>query len=139
MIKVKDVITIKVPIPDINTGLAKFAHMYIYVDNSEEHKLVKTQTFKPQLVTRKLVKNYIDSDLFVGHHPFNHRSLIDLDKYFCFNLKIQLDGSLKTPSGISDDLHNEIFVRTANLSTCNKEEIDTSQLLHLNHKISSEE
>lgn len=124
------------PIPNINSGLAKFAHMYIYVDNSGDHKLIKAQTFKPQLVAKNIVQNYIDSDLYIGHHPFTRRSLIDLDKYFCFNLKINMDDSLKAHSGITDDLHTEIISRTNNLASCSKEIVDGQQLALLNHKIS---
>ena len=110
MIEIKDVVTLKVPHPDITSVLAERPHMYICCkipDSSCE--LVKCQTFKAyhrasgSKPYRRIIKN---PD--VTRNPFRATTLIDLDKLFIATRAL-LPESLKTAQGICDELHKEIL------------------------------
>lgn len=132
LISPKDVVSMKVPFPSINEGLALKAHMYICCDKSRYDKLIKVQTFKPLLLSK--VNTYIDSNDYIGQHPFKHQSLIDLDK--CFNIDlgtIPLSLKVKNNNGvISNDLHINIMNSTNNLVTCQSVLVETMLLKTIN-------
>lgn len=135
MINLRDVVKIKMPFPDISSELAVTPHMYICCENSGFDKVVKVQTFKTLLLTK--VNNYLDSDQYVNEHPFNNRSLVDLDK--CFNIeKGKLTEKLKVANNngqISERFHNDIMTNTTNLSTCKVILINTDELISVDRFI----
>ncbi|AQD18916.1 TPA: hypothetical protein PEC87_002647 [Staphylococcus aureus] len=135
MIKVKDVIRLKMPHPNISSNLALYSHMYICYELGQSNKLIKAQTYKPLL--ENVVDNFIDSDEFINHHPFRRRTLIDLDKYFFINdvvFPIQLRAN-DNNGNVSDSLFNEINNKTNNLCICAKEVIDKEILKSINPAI----
>ncbi|MBU5272851.1 hypothetical protein ACN9UU_08365 [Staphylococcus caprae] len=136
MINIRDVVKIKMPFPNISSALACRAHMYICCDNSDFDKVIKVQTFKPFLLTR--IENYLDSDYYIGEHPFKDKSLIDLDK--CFNIeKGKLTKKLKVANNngqISERFHSDIMSNTTNLFFCNDIHINTEELVSVDDYIS---
>lgn len=98
MIKEKDVIRMKVPFPDIESGLAVRAHMYICerVSNGS-YGFVKCQTLKPKMLGGKLMIHYIDEPADINRNPFSHTSRIDCDKLFTTKSVVYKD-EMKTTS-----------------------------------------
>lgn len=86
-----DVVRIRMPFPNVHSGLAVKAHMYITRDN--KYDLIKAQTFKASVVAR--VDNYLIERPNIDRNPFIRPTLIDLDKIFCLR-GIELLDSLKT-------------------------------------------
>ncbi|WP_192942977.1 hypothetical protein, partial [Staphylococcus cohnii] len=91
--------------------------------------------FKTLLLTK--VNNFLDSDEYLGEHPFNKRSLIDLEK--CFNIeKDKLTEKLKVANNngeISERFFSDIKSNTANLSTCNNICINSEELVQVDNFI----
>ncbi len=108
MIKEKDVINLKVPFPDISSGLARGIHMYICVGNNKEALFVKSQTYKPRLLT--LVNNSIIEEADINRNPFSQKTLIDLDKEFHISkdLVISKDSLCRKRPDVCDELFAEI-------------------------------
>lgn len=79
------------PFPNVHSGLAVKAHMYIARGN--KYDLIKAQTFKASVVAR--VDNYLIERPNIDRNPFIRPTLIDLDKMFCLR-GIELLDSLKT-------------------------------------------
>lgn len=110
MIKVKDVITIKIPYPDINSSLAVQSHMYIcnYVSNNN-YNFLKCQRFKTYMLDAdyKDIISYQDEESDITRNPFNVKTRIDCDKIF-ITQNVSYDSSLltKTRRDISDELYN---------------------------------
>lgn len=135
MISPKDVITLKVPFPTIDDGLAQEAHMYICYENSEVKKLIKAQSFKPLL--ESTISNYIDSNDFLYEHPFRRRTLIDLDKYFLFK-DILIPLSLKATNNngvVSDNIFSQIGNQTSDLLFCKVIDISPQDVKKINYKV----
>lgn len=107
LIKEKDVIRMKVPFPDIVSGLAVRAHMYICerVSNGS-YGFVKCQTLKPKMIGSKLMLHYIDEPADINRNPFSHTSRIDCDKLFTTDFVAYKD-EMKTTS--RPDVCHELF------------------------------
>lgn len=103
MINVKDVITLRVPYPDVTSELAKKSHMYICIETSSPLcRLVKCQSFKPyHSLKNSLPVNRLTEQPNISRNPFQHPTVIDLDKLFSATHAL-LPESLKAPRGISD-------------------------------------
>ncbi|MCV3754209.1 hypothetical protein [Ureaplasma zalophigenitalium] len=81
MINKRDVITLFIPFPCINSQLAKKSHMYICLYKKINKKeMLKVQTAKPLLINT--LANYCLVYPDLQHNPFKKVSLVDLDKVF---------------------------------------------------------
>ncbi len=83
MINKRDVVTVKMPFPDIDADLAVYAHMYIcrQVEGDTVH-LVKCQTLKPYMLVKKVINHYWDEEADIARNPFQKKTRIDCDKEF---------------------------------------------------------
>lgn len=113
MINKKDVITIRLPFPTINSALALHSHMYIcYAHTVNNYKLVKCQTFKNKFYN--LNHRIIESEN-INRNPFEHKTLIDCDKLFKLDGLIIPDSLLATHRR---DICDELFYKvTTELQT----------------------
>lgn len=105
MISPKDVITMRIPYPSIQDGLALAAHMYICRDKSGHHcEFVKCQTLKPKMLTSNLVRHFIDEAPDLTRNPFQKMTRIDCDKLFITE-SVKFDLRMRTSSrpDISDE------------------------------------
>lgn len=110
MINKKNVITIKVPFPNISSSLAANSHMYICISKQGTNcKFVKCQTFKPYMLIKKDLINFIDEHKDIARNPFNNTTRIDCDKIFTTN-NVVYDMKLCTSnrSDICDELADSI-------------------------------
>lgn len=82
MIKEKDVLRMKVPFPNISSGLAVQSHMYICSkSNGNSFGFVKVQTLKPYMINSDIIQHYVDEKANPMRNPFRHSSRIDCDKF----------------------------------------------------------
>lgn len=112
MIKRGDVVALYLPFPTISSDLAVKNHMYICIDNSmtKNKELVKNQTFKPALLTRRLVKNFMIEEPDLARNPFTRPTLIDLDKVFMLdNTVIPTSYLARRRRNVSEELYEEIL------------------------------
>lgn len=95
MINRSDVITIRVPFPNINSKLAVESHMYICHKASEkQHNFVKCQTLKPYMLISSPMKHYWDEAPDIKRNPFVRTTRIDCDKDFV-TVGVEYDDCLK--------------------------------------------
>ena len=100
------------PFPTISSDLAVKNHMYICIDNSmtKNKELVKNQTFKPALLTRRLVKNFMIEEPDLARNPFTRPTLIDLDKVFMLdNTVIPTSYLARRRRNVSEELYEEVY------------------------------
>ena len=112
MIKPGDVVALFLPFPTIRSDLAVKNHMYICIDNcrTKNKELVKNQTFKPVLLTRRLVSNFLIEEPDRGRNPFTRPTLIDLDKIFMLdNTVIPTSYLARRRRNVSESLYEEIL------------------------------
>ena len=78
LIEKKEVVQLKIPYPDIHSGLAKKLHMYICVKKVHSTKrLVKCQSMKlSNIIGGTGMTNYIITPADINHNPFTHTTLI---------------------------------------------------------------
>lgn len=110
MIERKNVITIKLPFPNINSGLAVKPHMYIcYGTEGKMFNFIKCQRIKPKMIFSNKFRHYIDELPDIKRNPFVYPTRIDCDKMFMTE-DVCYDDKLKTSirPDISDDLMLEI-------------------------------
>ena len=83
MISMKDVVTMNIPFPDIDSQLARQSHMYVCMRTGQHKQFVKCQTFKPlHLVSHRPPRRYIVETPDLLRNPFNRKTTIDCDKCF---------------------------------------------------------
>ncbi|WP_436358450.1 hypothetical protein ACR34G_02835 [Mycoplasma sp. 480] len=110
MIKVKDVIKLRIPFPSKISYLARKTHMYICIKKEGmNYEFVKCQTSKAEIINLKIIKNYYEEQVDKNINPFVVETLIDLDKIFITST-VKYDDRMKTEirSNISDDLLNDL-------------------------------
>jgi hypothetical protein len=136
LINKKDVITIKVPFPDINSGLAIQSHMYVCLQNGDNKEIAKCQRFKPCHIKRNSVpqKRVVETP-DINRNPFSAKTIIDCDKIFILeNVKIDISLLATRRRNVSVELFNEITSKIDDAII--RENIDTTELLTLNRKMS---
>jgi hypothetical protein len=91
------------------SGLAKKAHMYICTGTPDPScELAKCQSFKPRhLLSGSAPVCRIIEQPDVARNPFQHPTVIDLDKLFTATRSLFPD-NLKTARGVSEALFMEI-------------------------------
>jgi len=83
MIEKKDVITMRIPFPKVDSKLARVAHMYICLENKYPKKFLKCQSAYDYLKDIKVPPyKFIEVAPDVRHNPFCKPTLIDCDKSF---------------------------------------------------------
>ena len=133
LINKKDVIWMKVPFPDISSGLAVCSHMYICERISgANYGFVKCQTLKPKMIGSKLMRHYIDEQPDITRNPFSRTSRIDCDKLFTTSSVCYSD-SMKTTSrpDVCDDLYKSVQ-RELYADGCSTKHINDSELVSIN-------
>lgn len=118
MIREKDVITMKLPYPNINSKLATNSHMYICRSvNNNKHKFLKCQTLKPYMLKAESnpITSYHDESPDPNRNPFNKKTRIDCDKIFnslnvCYDLKLLT----KSRRDVSDDVFSILLNKINN-------------------------
>ncbi|VWL84956.1 hypothetical protein [Oceanivirga miroungae] len=132
MIKEKDVVTLYMPFPSINSNLAVKAHMYIcYKALNKNKKLLKVQTNKAK-VLKKFVNYHIENN-DINRNPFLRPSIIDLDKLFIIdNIVIPISLKTKSRGDISQDLYEELNSKMK--SSIKIENVNETEFLKINKK-----
>ena len=136
LINRKDVITVRVPFPNISSDLAITAHMYICKSKIGTcHEFVKCQSFKPYMLVRRDVVSYIDEDADSTRNPFKQKSRIDCDKIL-ITTGVDYDSALRTSTrpDICDDLANQIDEKMTN-NPPNRHYLNEDELVSLNRLI----
>lgn len=138
MIEVRNVVTIKIPFPDINSDLANVPHMYICLEKQAEIKeLLKCQTFKNEMIINNVTKNYVCENPNPERNPFNKPTLIDCDKIFKVK-NVKIDLSLRTfpIHSICKNLHSQVKEKLENKEH-EIHNLDKTELEMLNGRIRS--
>jgi len=134
LIEIKDVITMKIPFPDISSTLAVQAHMYICSQNGQTKNFFKCESAKPRHLMKnsrpfKRVKELTDP----LRNPFNRDTIIDCDRFFILkNAVIPL--SLRANRNVCDELFSDVIITSSHQSLEGRE-IDISELVQINHRI----
>lgn len=137
MISRKDVIRLKIPFPDISSGLAAKAHMFICRENIRDNvELIKCQSLKPYMLYRHDMQHYWDETADITRNPFSHTTRIDCDKEFTTHT-VKYGDMLKTTSRpdvcddviyhVEDEMEKDGYQQTR---------LDESKLLLLNAYVS---
>lgn len=133
LINKKDVITMYMPFPDINSALAVNSHMYICRNHIiNDYELIKCQTFKNKFydLNHKIIESANEN-----RNPFRHKTLIDCDKLFKIKKVIISDGLLtKRRKDVSDDLFNEVDKELV-LDNYRVEEMNRLEVVEVNRDI----
>lgn len=86
----------KIPFPDIASGLAVQSHMYICMQNDTKKAFAKCQTFKPHhLLSNRRPFQCVVEEADLNRNPFNHKTVVDCDKFFEME-RLVVDQSLLT-------------------------------------------
>lgn len=137
MIKRRDVITIKIPFPDISAALAVRSHMYVCMIEGKNKELLKCQTSKPMhLLKNKPPFRYVEEKPDLVRNPFQSKTIIDCDKSFGIdNVSISTDLLTGSRRNICEDLFSSINTKI-NHDKFVKIHLNPSDLLSLNRKMS---
>lgn len=133
MTKVKDVITIKMPFPTIDSNLATYPHMYLCIQEGLTKELLSCQTKKPML----LLKNrppyeYVDEQDDINRNPFNKPTLIGCDYSFCLeNVRVSSKLLASNRRDICDDAFSNVQEKVKH-SKYHKKMVEKSILMELN-------
>lgn len=111
MSRTKDVAWLRVPYPDVKSGLAKQSHMYICTDGGKS-QYVKCSSLKPKhKVMDLLPKHHLIEAANAERNPFTKKTVIDCDKWFVFDPDVEIAEAALTKNrrDISDDLFLELL------------------------------
>lgn len=137
MTKIKDVITVKVPFPDINSNLAVNPHMYLCIQDGVNKKFLSCQTRKPMLLAKSRPPfRYVDENVDSSRNPFKRATLIGCDYAFCFD-KIHVSSRLLTATrrDVCDEVYEKVLTEIHHDKFINKS-IDTTALISINPGLS---
>lgn len=137
LISPKDVIRMKVPFPNMTSGLAVLAHMYICKTvKGQYHEFIKCQTLKPYMLqSRHQVQpmtHFHDEQPDISRNPFSKPTRIDCDKIFASstsNYSQQMRTTIRPD--VSTDLFNLLQAKI-NQNTIQTIDMDENQLKSLN-------
>lgn len=136
MTKIKDVVTMKVPFPNIKSNLASKSHMYICIKDGNDKQFLSCQTKKPSNVLEDNPPYvYIEESSDINRNPFKWPTLIGCD--YAFGIKnVRINSSLlaKRRRDICRDLYDDIK-GTIKHSSFYIEKIDEDRLLKVNSLI----
>jgi len=110
MIEKKDVITMRIPFPKVDSKLARVAHMYICLENKYPKKFLKCQTETPRRVRPNSPPyRYIKAMPDIHHNPFINPTLVDCDKSFVMDYDISINKKSLTLR--RRDISEELFCK----------------------------
>lgn len=129
MINKKEVINLKFPFPNIQSGLARKRHMYICKEDEENYSFIKSQTFKPSILS--YVNNYIIEVSDINRNPFSKKTLIDLDKEFHIkkSISISREALCRRRPDVCDELFEDI---TLKINSPLHQNLDDDSIIQLN-------
>lgn len=134
MIEIKDVVTLKVPFPDISSDLAIQAHMYICSKNGSEKNFFKCQRAKPHnLLPNRRPYKFVKEASDPSRNPFNSETIIDCDKYFLIK-GVTIPLNLRGRRNICDELFRDVLLTSAHQQLV-METIDITDLTQINPRI----
>lgn len=137
MTKIKDVITVKIPFPDIDSNLAVNPHMYLCIQDGVNKKFLSCQTRKPMLLAKNRPPfRYVDENVDPSRNPFNKATLIGCDYAFCFD-KIHVSSRLLTVTrrDVCEEVYDKVIKEIQHTKFIDKS-IDTSALISINPGLS---
>lgn len=126
-----DVITMRVPFPNINSSLALKSHMYICIQNGNNKEFIKCQRFKITHILAGLPPNqYLIEEPNINRNPFIKTTIIDCDKSFCVSCVI-IDKKLLATRNVCNELLDSVMEKITH-SNFSKENLDPITLSALN-------
>lgn len=136
LIKVREVVKMKIPFPNISSTLAIQEHMYICVADGSKKQFVKCQTYKPLHHAKKNVPpfKYIIEKKNLTRNPFDKpETIIDLDKLFLAQA-VRFNRCCLTTNrcDICKGLYNQITNGIQNNTNIILETLDSVKLKQLN-------
>jgi len=137
MIKKKDVLTMRIPFPDVDSKLARIGHMYICLDNKNPKEFLKCQTERPYLARPNSPPyQYIKTMPDIQHNPFRVPTFVDCDKSFIMDHDIVISEKLLATRrrDVSKELFKELKEKIKH-QDFKKIELDASTVAQLNDKI----
>ena len=110
MIKKKDVVIMRIPFPNIESQLARDAHMYICLENHPKKFLKCQSSYKHLKDVKSPPYNFIEEIPDIRHNPFGRVTLIDCDKSFLMSHDISLTEDLlhRKRRDISEELFGKL-------------------------------
>lgn len=138
LIEEKNVIRMRVPFPNINSGLAARPHMYVCIKSGTQKEFLKCQSFRPaHLLKHKPPYKYLIEPPDINRNPFDNKTTIDCDKSFGIE-NVIVDKSLITSKrkDICDELYKGLKHEIGHNKFI-KKHISISPLLSLNTMIRS--
>lgn len=108
MINKREVCRLKIPFPNIESGLAIKAHMQICID-PVKNQFLTCQTARPHLAKPgRPPFNYVIEIPDLERTPFQHPTLIDCDK--SFELSEQVEVLARAKTALRPDICEELFL-----------------------------
>lgn len=128
----------RVPFPNIDSGLAVHSHMYVCIKKGTQKEFIKCQSFKPQhLMRNKSPKHKIIESANITRNPFINKTTIDCDKSFYIEgVTIDEDLLANRRRDVCEDLFNSIIGKIKHKEFV-RETIDVASFLTLNQKVRS--
>lgn len=126
----------RVPFPNVDSGLAVKPHMYVCMKDGTQKEFIKCQSFRPRHLTKKGPPfHFLIESPDEKRNPFSNKTIIDCDKSFGVD-NVIVDKSLITQirKDVCEDLFQRIILKTNHTSFV-KKFIDLSPLLSLNTKL----
>ena len=129
MIREKDVVTLRMPYPNVSSNLAVLSHMYICKKPGKIKKLLKIQTIKNRHKTKGYpCLNFYELKAVDQNNPCNRDSFVDLDKNFILE-HVNIPLKLKTKKELHKESFLEILERIRTIEDVN---INTKEFLSIN-------
>jgi len=138
LIEEKDVVTMRIPFPYIDSRLAVSTHMYVCMENDNGIRFVKSQTKKPYHLKENSEPLYrVVEDANLERNPFKKKSLIDCDKMFVVKgISIHTDLLTTSRKDVCQDLFSQI-TRALSHDKLSIHLLEKELLLKLNYKMKS--
>lgn len=134
LIKEREVLTLLIPYPNINSNLAVESHMYI-VKNNQNFELIKCQTLKPNMINSSRFRKYIDVNPDINTNPFIRATRVDCDKLFK-TYTVEYDDRLKASRDIEEKLYNNILAKMEEDNDITYINLDEDKLVRINPLVS---
>lgn len=124
----------RIPFPNLRSGLATKDHMYICVESVGMNKqFVECQSLKPKMLGNPMFKNFIDEHPDISRNPFTRDTRIDLDYTFgTTNSTYKRELLARIMQTVHNDLYADI-TSVLNLGQHKIEFLNEVQLKALNH------
>ncbi|MFL2124079.1 hypothetical protein ACEN4K_03885 [Marinilactibacillus psychrotolerans] len=138
MTKIKDVVRLKMPFPNISAGLAVKPHMYLCIQEGKNKRMLSCQTSKPKLLAEDMPPFvYIEENIDSTRNPFTRKTLIACDYYFPLD-DIHVDSSLLATvrRNVCQELYDNVITKIKH-DKFREQPVSKKHLLKLNGKLHS--